>query len=87
VAVFSIGSTVYTVPAEPPVSLALKALDLQYRRGGAWAEVFIMREMLGETGYRALLDCKTLTRDQYAAITAAIRSLAFGDQEDDSPNP
>jgi small-conductance mechanosensitive channel len=78
---------------EPPPSHALSALELADRRGAspqaiALADVYIMREMLGDTSYRALLGCKTMTRAQYLKIVNRVMTRAMGalEDEDGSPN-
>jgi len=92
VPVFAIGDTVYTMLANPPASLALRAMELAERRGATevsvgLADVQIMRDMLGEEAYRALLDSKTLTRKQYTVITQKVMKAAMGSLEDDGrPN-
>lgn len=92
VPVFKIGGTVHTMLAEPGPGVALRALELAERRGAsvqavAFADVQIMRDMLGEESYRALLDCKTMTRDQYLKIVARVMSRAMGALEDRDGSP
>jgi hypothetical protein len=91
-AVFSIGDDVFTMLADPPASIAAKALDLAYRRGGTdqalgMASVFIMREMLGNAAYQALLNAKRLTRPQYLAIVDRVTGRAYGAMEDEDGSP
>jgi hypothetical protein len=47
-----------------------------------------MRDMLGEKSYRALLDCRTMTRAQYLKIVGKVMRRAMGalEEEDGSPN-
>lgn len=97
VPLFRIGETVYTMLKDPPLSLALKALDMQSRRvseseedradAQGVANAYVMREMLGEQAYRALLSSRTLTASQWAAITGRVTRRVLGALErDDSPN-
>lgn len=90
---FRIAGTEHTMLKEPPPALALSALELAERRGGteqavAFADVYIMREMLGDKSYRALLGCKTMTRAQYIKIVNRVMTRAMGalEDEDGSPN-
>jgi hypothetical protein len=92
-AVFSIGDKVHTMLAHPSPTIAATAADLAYRRGGTdqaygLAAVYVMREMLGESSYRALLNAKRLTKDQYKAIIKTVTERAYGvlEEEDGSPN-
>jgi hypothetical protein len=91
--VFSIGETVHTMLKDPPPSLALSAIELAERRGGSpqaigLADIYVMREMLGEQSYRSLLNCRTMTRAQYLKITGRVLKRAMGalEDEDGSPN-
>lgn len=90
--VFRIGDTVHTMLKNPPLTVVMSALELAERRGGTpqaigFADVDIMRQMLGTESYRALLDCKTITRDQYLKIVGRVMKRALGAAEDDSsPN-
>lgn len=92
VPVFSIGGVVHTMLAEPGPGVTLRALELAERRGAteqavAFADVQIMRDMLGEASYRALLDCKTMTRDQYLKIVGRVMNRAMGALEDRDGSP
>lgn len=91
--VFAIGETVHTMLADPPPTLAMAALDMAYQRGGTeqaygLATVFLMREMLGEESYRALLASRRVTRAQYTAIVekVTVRVYSALEGEDGSPN-
>jgi hypothetical protein len=93
VPVFSIGDEHHTMLKDPGPTIVLRALELAERRGGteqavAFADVQIMRDMLGEPSYRALLDCRTLTRGQYVQIVERVMTRAMGalEDEDGSPN-
>lgn len=90
--VFRIGDTVHTMLKDPPASIALKSLDLAYERGGGldaqgFAQVYVMREMLGEESYRALLDFPGLTGPQFTRIMGKVVTRAMGAMEmDGTPN-
>lgn len=91
--VFKIRGTEHSMLKNPGPSIALSAFELAERRGATetaagFADVYIMREMLGEKSYRALLDCRTMTRDQFIRITQRIMTRAMGalEEQDGSPN-
>lgn len=84
---FAIGDKVYTMLAHPPLTLAIEALDMQYRRGEGFAEVFVMRSMLGPEAYRALLSAKRMTRPQFNAITQKISTAVYGTLEEEEADP
>lgn len=88
VPLFSIGDEVYTMLADPPLTLALEARNVGYERGDGYAEIFVMREMLGLDAYRALLANRSLKGAQLAAITARVSRRLFGvlERETASPN-
>lgn len=88
VPLFKIGDTVYTMLADPPLTLAMEAMDVSYERGQGFGEVFIMREMLGEQAYRALLGSKSLKGPQYKEIAERITKRVYGvlEREGGSPN-
>ncbi len=92
VPLFKIGDTVHTMLADPGPSVALRAMELAEQRGATplavgFADVYIMREMLGEKSYRALLDCRTMTRGQYLKIVGKVMKLAMGALEDEGGSP
>jgi hypothetical protein len=91
--VFKIGGVEHTMLKNPGPSIALSGFELAERRGGTeqaagFADVYIMREMLGAESYRALLDCRTMTRDQFIRISTRVMTRAMGalEDEDGSPN-
>jgi hypothetical protein len=98
VPLFSIGGTVHTMLKEPPLSIALSALELQRQHDDGTPEgrteargystVYMMREALGESSYRALLNCKTLTGPQFARIQDKVMKRVMGalEGEDGFPN-
>jgi hypothetical protein len=85
---FSIGDEVYTMLKDPPLTLAMQARNVGYERGEGYAEIFLMREMLGEDAYRALLANRSLKGPQLQAITARVSKRLFGvlERETASPN-
>jgi len=87
VPVFKIGDEVYTMLKDPPLTLALKARNVGYERGEGYAEIFVMREMLGEDSYRALLDNQSLKGRQLEAITARVTRRLFGALEREMKDP
>lgn len=97
VPLFAIGDEVHTMLKDPPLSLALTAMDIQRQRASSspediadargLAEAYVMQEMLGEDSYRALLASRTLTAAQYRAITERVTKRVLGALEDgDAPN-
>ena len=81
--IFSIDGTEYTIPREVPGSLALQAMERTRTNGEVSATAWLMEEMLGADGYRALRECPTVRRDEVQAITRIIRDRVFGDLEEE----
>jgi hypothetical protein len=76
----------------PPPALGLRALALAERRGGtpeaiALADVYVMRQMLGEESYMALLGCNTMSKDQYLRIVTRVTRTAMAALEDEDGHP
>lgn len=87
VALFKIGGEVYTMLKDPPLTLALQARNVGFERGEGYAEIFVMREMLGEGAYRALLGNSSLKGRQLEAITKRVTTTLFGVLERESASP
>jgi len=60
---------------------------LSYDRGAGYAEIFIMREMLGEGAYRTLLATRSLKGAQLQTITQRVTTRLFGALERESASP
>lgn len=84
---FTIDDEEYTIPREVPGHITLQAMEV-YRNGGdGVATPWIMERMLGPEGYRALLECKAVTKTNLAAINEVLRRKVFGDPEDAMSEP
>ena len=84
---FSIDGREYTIPAEPNLTVGLKAYRLaasvpNLDAGEAIALNFILTEMLGADGYDALLSYEDITREQFAKVAEICRGLTLGQIED-----
>jgi hypothetical protein len=53
---FYIDDVAYTVPKKPNPAIALKYLEKAHEEGSDEATYYLLTTMLGEEGYRALLD-------------------------------
>jgi|SRR5688572_22843375 len=80
---FYIGEKEYTIPVDVPGSLTLKALNMTAEKGEVEATVWVMRQVLGNEGYQALLNAPDITKPELAAITKVIRELVFGEAEEE----
>lgn len=81
--VFSAGGTMYGMPEEVPAEIALEALE-RFDTDSASAEVWILRELLGEEGYQALKS--TATVRQLGAVLKVVSDHVFGQLEDAQGN-
>lgn len=81
---FYVDELAFTVPIDVPASFALFALEHMSKTGDAMATRWLMKEVLGEEGYQALLDnSHRITRTELRQIQAAIRELVFGEEEEE----
>lgn len=86
---FYIDDREYTIPVEPPASIALTALDIMASGApdaAARAERYVMTEMLGEDGWQALRSCKTLTLRDYRRLAQVCSEKVMGQLEEEAPN-
>lgn len=78
---FELGGTMYSIPVEVPGNVSLEAME-RFRRGGdGLATPWLMEELIGSEGYKALRECKTLRKEDLVAIQEVIRLKVFGPQE------
>lgn len=80
---FYVGEKEYTIPVDVPGSLTLKALDMTATEGEVIATRWVMRQVLGDDGYKALLTHPDITKRELAAITKVVRELVFGEAEEE----
>jgi hypothetical protein len=80
---FSIDGTEYTIPVEVPPAMGLEAMEKTRTEGEAPATAWIMRELLGVEGWKALRECKQVNRAQMAAIMQVCRDRVFGGMEEE----
>lgn len=82
------GEREYTVPAEPDATIALKYLHIAgggpcdcpqpHGRGELAANDYLLTELLGSDGYRALRECRGLKGGDLGAILALASKHALG---------
>jgi hypothetical protein len=80
---FSVDGVQYTHPKEVDATLALRALDITATQGEMVANRWLMIQVIGEEGYRALLNCRGLGKSDLAKVQEVIRALVFGDTEEE----
>lgn len=78
---FTIDDVEYTVPKKVPANVGLKAVDTVARLGEADGTRWLMVLMLGEDGWKALMDCDGLEASDLQAIQEVLRAKVFGDLE------
>lgn len=76
IVVFYIDDEAYTVPAKPGAEISLKALDILAERGEGAAIHYMMKAMLGEDGYSALMTYQDLPPDALAQVMKKIQEIA-----------
>jgi hypothetical protein len=75
---FEVDGTMYSVPSKPSASIALRYLDAAENLGPQAANLYVLREMLGEDGYKALSTCRALTDTQLTWIVETVQGLVLG---------
>lgn len=87
---FYIDGTEYSIPLDPPATIAINATHIIATGGpsaGAMAEDYLMTEMLGEDGFAALRNCKTVKLDDYRHLVEVCTRRAMGQPEEgEAPN-
>lgn len=81
VPLFYIGDREYTVDPEPGAEIALEYLEISATRGQEAAMQYILVEMLGEDGWRALRTFRKLKSADLAHIIGALTTLVLGQLE------
>ncbi|MCW2903886.1 MAG: hypothetical protein JWO67_6151, partial [Streptosporangiaceae bacterium] len=76
---FYIGDKPYTVPAQPRMGLGFEFLHIARTQGEVMAYDFLMTEMLGAEGWRALCQYRgKISAEQYATIVSVAERLTVG---------
>ena len=78
---FSIDGEDYTIPTEVPAVIGLRFLDVAAEEGDAAGIRWLMREVLGDKGWMALLACDAVKGEQLAQIMQVVRDKAVGTLE------
>lgn len=65
---FTIDGKEYYMPVEVEFHHAIRSLDIAAEQGEAAAVAYQLRVLLGEEGYRALIDFPDIQRDDFIAI-------------------
>lgn len=82
VPIFSIDGTEYTIPESPSASIGLQVTHLWATQGYSVATDWLLNELLGSDGYKALREFRQLTREQYKQVEAICIKAALGEDED-----
>jgi hypothetical protein len=84
--VFSIDGVEYHMPAHPPANIGLRFTDIIGTEGGPAAQAWLFREMLGDDGYEALLECEDITDEQIEKIGEMVGDVALAAAKDKQGN-
>ena len=80
--VFSIDDETYSMPKEINGQFAMQVLDQIRAEGSEATTAFILKECIGSKGYRALMDCQTLTTGDLKAVIKIVSDHVLGAVED-----
>lgn len=78
VEVFSVNGTPYTAPANPGSAFALQYLSYKREHGEDEAVDWLLRKMLGDDGYAALVGFDNLQDTQLLTVFQVCLDLALG---------
>lgn len=81
---FSIDGVVYQVPAKPRLNVALRYLDDVRQLGDGVAQMALLERVLGEKGYRALVEFDALSPADLEQVASAVSKLTLGALEEAS---
>ena len=79
--VFSIDDKVYTMPAEVKPHVGLRYLWMLKQDGADHAGAWLMEQVLGVDGFKALAEYEPLTKQQFVGIQTIIRDHTLGSVE------
>lgn len=80
--VFAIDDTTYTIPKEIDASALLRFLDDSAQVGENAAMANLMRELISDDGYEALLNFKGLKPKQLKELLDSVEEYAMGQMDD-----
>lgn len=80
---FYIDDREYSIPVDVPAWYGLEAMEKTATMSEVEATRWVMIEMLGQEGWDALRTCKTITKPEMAAMQQVVRTLVFGEQEEE----
>lgn len=68
---FAVGGVEYTIPKQAPAAWTIRAVELATTVSIVSATEYAFQTVLGDAGYRALVECKTLTAADLQVIRTA----------------
>lgn len=79
---FSIDGVVYQIPSKPRVNVALRYLWHAKQHGEDKAAAELLEALLGEKGFKALIEYDDLTPDDFTNILKAAQQVTLGALEE-----
>jgi hypothetical protein len=78
---FRLNGVVYTVPGKARPHLALKYMWMAAKKDELAAQYWLLESVLGEDGYKALMDYEDLTPEQLTQVMELAQSTVIGGLE------
>ncbi|MHB1957081.1 MAG: hypothetical protein ACYCOU_25475 [Sulfobacillus sp.] len=78
---FYIDDVEYTVPAKPAPNIGLRYLYLLQTEGEAAANFFLLNSLLGDEGYKALMEYDKLTQEDFDSVMSRAVFISIGPKE------
>lgn len=86
VELFTLDGRVFSIPAKPRVSVALRYLWHARQYGEDRAAAELLEALLGAEGFEALVNYDDLTAEQFQAVLDAAQKVTLGALEDAKGN-
>lgn len=71
----------YSIPKKVKFNVSLKVTELYATEGEIAATAYMLRQLLGEEGYRALVDFDELEQDDFERICEIASNIVLGQRE------
>jgi hypothetical protein len=78
VPVFELDGRMFYIPRNPPASAMLAMLRTALQQGEEYGQIELLRRLLGEETYEALVSCPTLTFEEFNVILAIVGRHSVG---------
>jgi hypothetical protein len=83
VPLFAVDGKTYKIPSRIPPNVSLQILAKVEERGVVFGEIYMLRTVLGDSAFDALLSSAGLKEEHMTAIAARVQKVVFGKTEEE----